>query len=93
MRLNSKQIKAIKSAVKKIDSDAEVKLFGSRVNDEKQGGDIDLLIDSQVMGWHDLAKLRRILELKLGEQKIDIIVKSHADPSFVQLIESNALQL
>jgi predicted nucleotidyltransferase len=93
MRLNSEQINAIKSAVKNIDSNAEVKLFGSCVNNKKHGGDIDLLIDSSIMGWRDVAKLRGILEIKLGEQKIDIIIKSRADPSFIQMIETGALHL
>ncbi len=93
MRLKANQINTIKMAVKDIDANAEVKLFGSRVDDEKRDGDIDLLINSQVMGWREVAKLRGILEMNLGEQKIDIVLKAEADPAFIQLIETNALSL
>ena len=93
MRLSIRQIREIKKAVQKIDSGAEVKLFGSRVDDAKVAGDIDLLIISQTMGWRDVAKLRGTLEMSLGEQKIDIVLKSTAEPSFIQLIESDAVLL
>ena len=79
MRLGVDQISAIKSAVKMVDADAEIKLFGSRIDDEKRGGDIDLLIDSSIMGWREVAKLRGLLESNLGEQTIDIILKSKSD--------------
>ncbi|MBT4077886.1 MAG: nucleotidyltransferase domain-containing protein [Gammaproteobacteria bacterium] len=93
MRLSFRQISEIKKAVQKIDSGAEVKLFGSRVDDAKVAGDIDLLINSQTMGWREVAKLRGILEMNLGEQKMDIVLKSRAEPSFIQLIESDAVLL
>jgi predicted nucleotidyltransferase len=93
MRLDTQQIRAIKAAVQKIDSDAEVKLFGSRVDDDKVGGDIDLLINSRTMGWREVAKLRGILEMNLGEQKIDVVLKSRAEPSFIQMIEPGAVLL
>ena len=93
MRLSVQQINAIKEAIQKIDPDAEVKLFGSRVDDSKVAGDIDLLINSQTMGWREIAKLRGILEMNLGEQKIDVVLKSRAEPSFIQLIEPDAVLL
>lgn len=93
MRLTPEQLRVIKMAVQVVDTGAEVKLFGSRVNDEKKGGDIDLLINSNKMGWRDVAKLRQILEKDLGEQKIDIVLKSSAEPSFVEMIETDAIRL
>ena len=93
MRLGKEQIGVIKKAIKTLDANAEIKLFGSRVDDDKKGGDIDLLINSSTMGWREVAKLRGILELNLGEQKIDVVLKSEADPSFVKMIEANAVRL
>ncbi len=93
MRLTINQINTIKMAVQNIDAEAEVKLFGSRIDDEKHGGDIDLLINSQHMGWREVARLRGMLEKDMGEQKIDIVLQAKADPAFVQLIEPDAVSL
>ncbi len=48
MRLNNEQIAVIVEAVADLGgSDAEVFLFGSRVDDEARGGDVDLLIETE----------------------------------------------
>ncbi len=44
MRLSEKEIKIIKENTKKIFGDSKIILFGSRVDDNKKGGDIDLYI-------------------------------------------------
>jgi len=54
-----------------------VRLFGSRVDDSKKGGDIDIYIDPQKkcpQKSYLKAKLWARLQLELGEQKIDIVV-------------------
>ena len=48
MRLNPEQIAVIKSTIARILPAEElngVRLYGSRVNDAKRGGDIDLMLD------------------------------------------------
>lgn len=90
MRLQQKEIQAIVSVAKEIyGNGVRVYLFGSRLNDEKRGGDIDLLVrtDSEKRGV--LARIRMIANLKkcLGEQKIDVI-GDHED----NLIVRNALE-
>jgi predicted nucleotidyltransferase len=75
MRLTEFEINVIKqSACDIFGSDVQVFLFGSRVDETKKGGDIDLYIKTNA--GNDLThKIRLLVELekKLGEQKIDIV--------------------
>ncbi len=54
-------------------------LFGSRANPQKKGGDIDLYIETQETNLNRAydKKLAFVNELwlKLGEQKIDVIIR------------------
>ncbi len=78
MRLTKEQRTAIKQAVKTtLGDNASVWLFGSRVNDELKGGDIDLYIEVQSKNTDLLqAELQLYTEIiqKIGEQKIDIVM-------------------
>lgn len=47
MRLSNTEVNTIKTAVFELDLHAHIFLFGSRVDDSKRGGDIDLLIESK----------------------------------------------
>jgi len=61
----------------------QVWLFGSRVNLEAKGGDIDLYIELDKPINNKLAftlQLDIALEKKLGERKIDIVVKAPNTP-------------
>jgi len=79
MRLTAQQHTAIRQAVTEaFGADALVWLFGSRVNDNKRGGDIDLLIktsqmDINAMTRAEIGFLTR-LNMTLGEQKIDVLL-------------------
>ena len=77
MRLKKEVVDVIKSTAKIFFGDnAKVYLFGSRVDDFKKGGDIDLYIetDSQSDIFSKKLKMLAILMEKLGEQKIDIVI-------------------
>lgn len=80
MRLTNTQIQIIKSETKLVfGNTAHVYLFGSRVDDNKKGGDIDLLIltDDNTQSQRTKVDLLHInLILALGDQKIDILVNS-----------------
>lgn len=59
--------------------DAEVWLFGSRVDDTRRGGDIDLYVETDLADPAEIAqrktKFLAALYLRIGEQKIDLLVK------------------
>ena len=57
MRLHKKEIKVLKSTLATLSCDAKLYLFGSRVDDNTRGGDIDLLIVSNKLK-KDLRVLR-----------------------------------
>ncbi|TVR35778.1 MAG: nucleotidyltransferase domain-containing protein [Spirochaetaceae bacterium] len=77
MRLNEQERNVIKSAVTKhFGDDAQVWLFGSRTDDSQRGGDIDLLVETELTGRDALrAKINTItdIQLSLGDQKIDLV--------------------
>jgi len=74
MRLNGKEINIIKEVISQFDSNAEVKLFGSRIDDAKKGGDIDLLIISDKITFSNKLSILIKLKEQIGDQKIDIII-------------------
>lgn len=54
-----------------------VRLFGSRIDDNERGGDIDLLVECQQPVENKVEKKCRMaaqIQKQLGEQKIDILV-------------------
>ena len=55
-----------------------VRLFGSRVDDSRRGGDIDLLIETQLSDPARIAAGHtRFLSLfyeRMGEQKLDVLI-------------------
>ncbi len=79
MRLTEQQKSILKRLTAEIfGADARLILFGSRVNDNAKGGDIDLYIetkDSQ-SAFDNKIKLLTALNRELGEQKIDIVVNN-----------------
>ncbi len=79
MRLNDVQRQAIVSAVKScFGPQASVKLFGSRTDDQAKGGDIDLLITTDIHDVNDIVRAEMRCQVKLqqllGEQKIDMLI-------------------
>ena len=73
MRIDEKTLKSIKEVFE----NKKVYLFGSRLDDNLKGGDIDLFVDEE-LSLKDLRKLKVKLLNKIGLQKIDLISKSQA---------------
>ena len=73
MRLDTVQKTALKAALKNLHGNDQAFLYGSRVDDSKHGGDIDVLIYSQQASFPLSRKITRDF-FKLCEEKIDVLV-------------------
>ncbi len=93
MRISSKEISTIKKNILLFDSSASIYLFGSRVYDEAKGGDIDILIISEKIGFAEKIKIKTGIFKEIEEQKIDLIVKKNFDDAFVRLVEKDLRSL
>jgi predicted nucleotidyltransferase len=64
--------------------DIELRLYGSRADDQKKGGDIDLLlrIPSKILAKIEDLRFRINIEMqkRIGEQKIDLLVIDQNPP-------------
>lgn len=74
MRLIVEEKEAIVEAIAKYDRNAEVYLFGSRTDDGKKGGDIDILVISDKLDNHSLFFIEEEIFKKIEEQKIDFVL-------------------
>jgi predicted nucleotidyltransferase len=63
-------------------NEVKIWLFGSRVSDQKRGGDIDLFLETSQNfreAWQHKIIAVSLLQIQLGDQKIDVIVRSAED--------------
>ncbi len=79
MRLTDQQRTIIRATVAEtFGVGTDVWLFGSRVDDNKRGGDIDLLIETDQVDVDAIARAEisflTKIQMKLGEQKIDVLL-------------------
>jgi predicted nucleotidyltransferase len=95
VRLPKAQTRFLKSAIQNIIKDADVYIFGSRADQSKKGGDIDVL----VLADRKLKLAEKILVQveffkQFGEQKMDLLSYTRAeDNSFKKLILSDAVKI
>ena len=95
MRITDHQKKAIISSIKTTDPDAKVWLFGSRVDDNKKGGDIDIAILSDEINKDLIKKIKikqQICDM-IGDQKIDIVTSSDGQEAIFKLAMSEGIEL
>lgn len=102
MRLNEQERIAIsQAAAETLPSGALVSLFGSRTDDTRKGGDIDLLVETQqsIPAEQWVAQRSRFVASiwrRLGEQRIDVVLAkiSEADQRpIVQQARKAAIRL
>ena len=84
MRLTAAQRQQLLSAVRGVfGPTAEVRLFGSRVDDDKRGGDYDVFVETDIEDARELVqrKLQCLARLhatpEFEGEKVDLVVASH----------------
>jgi uncharacterized protein len=75
VRLTAAEITAIREEIGQLDPKAEVYLYGSRADDTARGGDVDLLVVSETLGFRDVLRLRRRILDRIGWQQLDLLVR------------------
>ncbi|MGH2575958.1 MAG: nucleotidyltransferase domain-containing protein [Ignavibacteria bacterium] len=93
MRLKENELSAIKKTISGFDPKAKIFLFGSRTDDEKKGGDIDVLILSEKINLGDKIKILKTLNNSIGEQKIDIVIAKDDSKPFIKLALEKGVEL
>jgi predicted nucleotidyltransferase len=92
MRLKPDQAYSIKRIAKDIfGDDSKVYLFGSRTDDDKRGGDIDLYIETSAKEDIYSKKIKMLKELyeNFGEQKIDIVLNNFRADLYIYKVARN----
>ncbi len=94
MRLSTQEVNVLKEKLDSLHKEARLYLFGSRVDDEKKGGDIDILVVSEKINKKDIRFLRLDFFDHFGEQKLDIVLDNgdFKNP-FTKLIKQKAVLL
>jgi len=94
MRLTSKDIAAIDQAARETFAPhSTVRLFGSRLDDARRGGDVDLLVETRApLTPHELVERRnrfiaRLYRL-LGEHRIDVLIVPAGQPDDRPVIQA-----
>jgi len=80
VRLNPDQIAAIHNAIGLVMPDVKaIRLFGSRLNDDARGGDIDLMVDIE----HAIdrpallsARMATRVSRAIGNRQVDVVIRA-----------------
>lgn len=84
MRISPVEADKIKTAAERcFGAGTIVRLFGSRADDARRGGDIDLQIiaaDEAAVSLEGELKFRAVLEDEIGEQRVDVELRMSTDP-------------
>jgi len=93
MRISEREKEAIIDSVKSVDPAARLWLFGSRADDSKKGGDIDLGILSLKIDVMEEIEIRQKICDEIGEQKIDLVVSKDGQQAFFKHIVTKGILL
>ena len=94
MRISEIEKTTIVNAILEKDKNAQIFLFGSRTDDLKKGGDIDILVQSDEIGLLEIVKIKSTIFKNIPEQKIDLLIsKSNETNHFVDFISNQLISL
>jgi predicted nucleotidyltransferase len=98
VRLSPAEVGAITEAARETFGDgAIVRLFGSRVDDDARGGDIDLLIEvpGERVGIAYESRFLSALFERIDEQKVDLVLIRQGAPlpPFAAMVAQHAVRL
>ena len=80
-------------SVKSIDRTASVYLFGSRTDDQKKGGDIDIAILSKHINLKEKIEIKFNFYHAFGEQKLNLLILGDENMVFWQVIKEGGILL
>jgi uncharacterized protein len=75
MRLNHAELDAIRSTLRTVDPAGRIFLYGSRVDDTRRGGDIDVFLDASRPVDLKTALTTQVLLSAACDTKVDLLVK------------------
>lgn len=93
MRISSAEIDNLLGSIKQIDQNASVYLFGSRTDDQKKGGDIDIAILSKLVNLKEKIEIKYKFYQAFGEQKLDLLIVSDENMAFWQVVRNESILL
>lgn len=95
MRVPQNQLLFLKTQIHEYLPDAKIYLFGSRVDDSKRGGDIDILILSEnKLDLKQRIAIKLAFAEKFGEQKIDLVsFLLNENSAFKELVLLTAIKI
>lgn len=83
MRLDTAEVDAIRRAARQaFGTNATVRLFGSRADDTRRGGDIDLHVEVDEVGNESAmrAQFENALFAQIEEQRVDVVLQRRGRP-------------
>ena len=96
MRLSKRIINILQDNIKKSFGDVNVYLFGSRTDDKKRGGDIDLAIDTNISKQEFRKKKSLFFSMLIRidfDYKIDIVNFNTKDELLYNEIQQNHIKI
>ena len=93
MRISDYEKEVIINSVRSVDHGARIWLFGSRVDDSKRGGDIDIGILSSKIDVMEEIEIKQKICDKIGDQRIDLVVSKDGQPAFFKFAVTRGILL